>query len=99
MRRYIRNDLHLNLLAEINRHDRLGGSIGILPNSLMKFVKTTRYQHREAIFQELKMTVFWSGYQLWKERIRLKRVYWREKVPISWNPKGKRTEKNKKAKA
>jgi hypothetical protein len=75
----IKNPLHLDLIADINRHDRLAGSIGILPNSLIKLIKITNSKKRTPlIILDLRMAAFWSNYLIWIARVR------QEKIPPQW---------------
>ena len=89
MRQYVPNQSYLELLAEVNRHDRLAGVIGILPNALIKLIKLTRYYEHETIIHDLRISAFWSGYLVWMARQKLHRTYWREKIPEQWKTEGK----------
>ena len=68
MRKYASETSQLNLLSAVNRHDRLAGVVGILPNALIKLIKTTKYAEREEIMNDLRLTAFWSGYLVWMRR-------------------------------
>jgi hypothetical protein len=84
MRKYVSETSHLNLLSAVNRHDRLAGVVGILPNALIKLIKATKYAEREEIMNDLRLTAFWSGYLIWMRRHKLCQLYWRKKIPEQW---------------
>ena len=71
MRKYVYEMSHLKLLSDVNRHDRLAGVLGILPNALIKLIKATKYAEREEIMNDLRLTAFWSGYLIWMRRHKL----------------------------
>ena len=84
MRKYVYEVSHLKLLSDVNRHDRLAGVLGILPNALIKLIKATKYAEREEIMNDLRLTAFWSGYLIWMRRHKLCQQYWRKKIPEQW---------------
>jgi hypothetical protein len=84
MRKYVYEKSHLKLLSDVNRHDRLAGVVGILPNALIKLIKATKYAEREEIMNDLRLTAFWSGYLIWMRRHKLCQQYWRKKIPEQW---------------
>ena len=83
------------LLEKINNHSSWLSTLGILPNQLRSLLKTTTDQYDEA-FQDISNTLFWQGYQIWKERRKLVSEYWKNVAPKDWQPEFK---KNKKAKS
>jgi hypothetical protein len=87
LKRYIKDVSHLHLLSSANKHDRLAGAIGILPNHLIQFIKKVDPDHMQDILSDLRKAAFWSSYQVWQQRMHLNRVYWRNKVPPSWKGK------------
>src|SRR5271169_4548609 len=41
MKTYVPNPDHLELLSKLNQHDRLAGTLGILPNHLIQLLRLT----------------------------------------------------------
>src|ERR1051325_9592619 len=65
---------HLELLSRINHHDRLAGTLGILPNHLIKLLKLTNQEDLTKIIDDLRFTTFWTTYSIWTKRQTLPRI-------------------------
>ena len=76
MKTYVPNPDHLKLLSKINLHDRLAGTLGILPNHLMQLLRFTNPEDSTKIIHDLRFTTFWSTYRIWSKRQALHRTYW-----------------------
>ena len=63
------------LLAKINKHKPELSALGILPNHLRTFLKTSI--HCEEALADLAQTLFWKGFKLWKKRAPLRRIFGR----------------------
>ena len=61
MRAYGPDPDHLELLSKINLHDRLAGTLGILPNHLIQLLRLTNPEDTK-IIHDLR-TTFWSTYR------------------------------------
>jgi len=92
MKTYVQNADHLELLSRMNLHDRLAGTIGILPNHLIQLVRLTNSGDVAKIINDLRFTTFWSSYYIWTKRLTLNRTYWKI-IPECCLPK--LTKKNK----
>ena len=55
--------------------------IGILPNQLIRMITEVKPDDKDAILKDLRLTSFWQGYRVWRQRMNLYREYWRDKVP------------------
>src|ERR1700722_16011750 len=73
---YVPNPEHLELLSKINLHDRLAGTLGILPNHLIQLLRLTNPEDSTKIIHDLRFTTFWSTYRIWNKRQALYRTYW-----------------------
>jgi hypothetical protein len=60
----------------MNQHDRLAGSLGILPNHLIKLLRLVTPEDSTKITSDLRLTIFWSTYRIWTKRQSLNRTYW-----------------------
>jgi ribonuclease HI len=76
MKTFVRNSEHLELLSRMNQHDRLAGSLGILPNHLIKLLRLVTPEDSTKITSDLRLTIFWSTYRIWTKRQSLNRTYW-----------------------
>ena len=54
MKAYVRNNKDLELLSKINQHDRLAGTLGILPNHLIQLIRLHDSKNLKKIISELK---------------------------------------------
>ena len=75
MKTYARNANDLALLFRINQHDRLAGTLGILPNHLITFIRSHDSENVKKIINDL--TTFWSTYNIWAKHQTLNRTYWK----------------------
>ena len=64
------------LVSRMNQHDRLAGSLGILPNHLIKLLRLVTPEDSTKITSDLRFTIFWSSYRIWTKRQALNRTYW-----------------------
>ena len=69
------------LLAKINKHKPELSALGILPNQLRTFLKTST--HCEEALADLAQTLFWKGFKLWKKRTALVSHFWKN-CPEEW---------------
>ena len=81
LKKYIRDENHLRLLNRMNQHDRFAAVLGILPNQLIRMITEVKPDDKDAILKDLRLTSFWQGYRVWRQRMNLYREYWRDKVP------------------
>ena len=81
LKKYIKDGSHLRLLNRINNHDRFAGVLGILPNQLIGLIREVKPEDKDAILKDLRLTSFWHGYRVWRQRAQLDREYWQDKVP------------------
>ena len=97
MKTYVRNPNDLALLSRINQHDRLAGTLGILPNHLIKFIRSHDSKNLKKIINDLRITTFWSTYNVWAKHQTLNRTYWKI-IPLCCKPdtKEKKTDPLKK---
>ena len=65
----------------MNHHDRFAAVLGILPNQLIRMITEVKPDEKDAILKDLRLTSFWHGYRVWRQRMNLNREYWRDKVP------------------
>jgi hypothetical protein len=65
MKTYVRNPNDLALLSRINQHDRLAGTLGILPNHLIQLIRSHDSENLKKIVNDLRITTFWSTYNIW----------------------------------
>ena len=77
MKPYVPDASHLELLSRINQHDRLAGSLGIVPNHLIQLLRVTNPNSVNKIVNDLRFSTFWSTYNLWIKRQSLNRTYWK----------------------
>ena len=82
LKKYIKDGNHLRLLNRMNSHDRFAGVLGILPNHLIRLVRETKPEDKDAILKDLRLTAFWHGYRVWRQRMYLYHEYWRDKAPM-----------------
>ena len=80
---------HMYLVSSINRHNRLAGCLGILPNQLIQLVQLTQNEHKEKILSDLRFTAFWATYDIWKKRQSLNRNFWKSIIPDPWREESK----------
>ena len=71
----------------MNCHDRFAAVLGILPNQLIRLVRETKPEDKDVILKDLRLTSFWHGYRVWRQRMYLNREYWRDKVPTCFKGK------------
>ena len=64
LKKYIKDGNHLRLLNRMNSHDRFAGGLGILPNHLIRLVRETKPEDKDAILKDLRLTSFWHGYRV-----------------------------------
>jgi hypothetical protein len=76
MKSHVPEPTHLELLSRINHHDRLAGTLGILPNHLIKLLKLTNPEDLTKIIDDLRFTTFWTTYSIWTKRQTLNREFW-----------------------
>ena len=76
MKTYVGHPEDLELLSRMNQHDRLAGTLGILPNHLIKLLGFTNPEDSTKIISDLRFTTFWSTYRVWTKRQSLNRTYW-----------------------
>jgi hypothetical protein len=86
MKTYIQNARHLELISGANRHDRLAGTLGILPNHLIQLLRLTNHEDVQEIIKDLRFVTFWSTYSIWAKRQKLNRIYWKI-IPECCRPK------------
>jgi len=55
MRTYVPNPDHLELLSKINQHDRLAGTLGILPNHLIQLLRLTNPEDSTKVIHDLRL--------------------------------------------
>ena len=67
----------------MNQHDRFAAVLGILPNQLIRMITEVKPDDKDAILKDVRLTSFWQGYRVWRQRMNLYREYWRDKVPMS----------------
>ena len=77
MKSYVPDARHLEPLSRTNLHDRLAGTLGILPNHLIQLIRLTNYGLRTQIINDLRFTTFWSTYHIWAKRQTLYHTYWK----------------------
>ena len=77
MKAYVHDVKHLELLTRTNQHDRLAGTLGILPNHLIQLLRLTNPKELSQIVNELRFTTFWATYSIWTKRQSLNRTYWK----------------------
>src|SRR5271154_1322080 len=58
MKTYVPNPDHLELLSKLNQHDRLAGTLGILPNHLIQLLRLTNPEDSAKIIHDLRFTTF-----------------------------------------
>ena len=87
LKKYIKDGNHLRLLNRMNSHDRFAAVLGILPNQLIRLVRETKPEDKDVILKDLRLTSFWHGYRVWRQRMYLNREYWRDKVPTCFKGK------------
>src|SRR5271155_1879341 len=79
MKTYVPNPDHLELLSKLNQHDRLAGTLGIIPNHLIQLLRLTNPEDSAKIIHDLRFTPFWSTYRIWS-----KRRHYIERIGISY---------------
>ena len=65
MKTYVRNHKDLELLSRINQHNRLAGTLGILPNQLIQLIRLHDSKNLKKIINDLRFTTFWSTFNIW----------------------------------
>ena len=83
------------LVQKINRHNKFLSVLGILPNQLRKLMKGS-CDNTDEVILELKKTLFFAGYGIWKRRKVLMNDFWRNIAPEEWKKNSKKAEKKKK---
>jgi len=63
----------------MNNHDRFAAVLGILPNQLIRLVRETKPEDKDVILKDLRLTSFWHGYRVWRQRM-YHHEYWRDKA-------------------
>src|SRR5271154_476775 len=63
MKTYVPNPDHLELLSKLNQHDRLAGTLGILPNHLIQLLRLTNPEDSAKIIHDLRFMTFWGKRQ------------------------------------
>jgi len=58
MKTHVRNPTDLGLLSRMNQHDRLAGSLGILPNHLIQLTRFSDSENAKKILNDLRLTSF-----------------------------------------
>ena len=72
------------LIAQINKHKPELSALGILPNQLRTLLKGSSHaDHAEEALADLRQTMFWKGFKLWKKRTALVAQFWKE-CPQEW---------------
>jgi hypothetical protein len=69
------------LIAQINKHKPELSALGILPNQLRTLLKGSA--HAEEALADLRQTLFWKGFNLWRKRTALVAQFWKES-PQEW---------------
>src|ERR1044072_7910961 len=77
MKTYVRTPNDRALLSRKNQHDRLAGTLGILPNHLIKLIRSHDSENLKKIVNDLRITTFWSTYNIWAKHQTLIRTYWK----------------------
>ena len=70
LKKYIRDENHLRLLNRMNQHDRFAAVVGILPNQLIRMITEVKPDDKDAILKDLRLTSFWQGYRVWRQRVK-----------------------------
>jgi hypothetical protein len=86
------------LVQKINRHNKFLSVLGILPNQLRKLMKDS-CDNTDEVILDLKKTLFFAGYGIWKRRRVLMNDFWRNIAPEEWKKNSKKAKKKKKANA
>ena len=68
LKKYIKDGNHLRLLNRMNSHDRFAAVLGILPNQLIQLVRETKPEDKDVILKDLRLTSFWHGYRVWRDK-------------------------------
>jgi hypothetical protein len=55
----------------MNQHDRFAAVLGILPNQLIRMITEVKPDDKDAILKDLRLTSFWQGYRVWRQRMNL----------------------------
>ena len=53
-----------------------------MPNHLIRLVRDTKPEDKNASIKDLRLTAFWHGYRVWRQRMYLIHEYWRDKAPM-----------------
>ena len=77
MKTFVRNPKDLELLSKINQHDRLAGTLGILPNHLIQLIRLHDPKNLKKIINDLRVANLWSAYNIWAKHQTLSRTYWK----------------------
>jgi hypothetical protein len=56
LKKYIKDGNHLRLLNRMNNHDRFAAVLGILPNQLIRLVRETKPEDKDAILKDLRLS-------------------------------------------
>jgi hypothetical protein len=54
---------------------------------LIRLVRETKPEDKDAILTDLRLTSFWHGYRVWRQRMYLHHEYWRDKAPTCFKGK------------
>ena len=73
----MRNHKDLELLSRINQHNRLAGTLGILPNQLIQLIRLHDSKNLKKIINDLRLTTFWSTFNIWTKHQTLNRTYYK----------------------
>ena len=82
------------LVQKINRHNKFLSVLGILPNQLRKLMKDS-CDNTDEVILDLKKTLFFAGYGIWKRRKVLMNDFWRNIAPEEWKKNSKKAKKKK----
>ena len=86
----------MKLFRKLEHHPPLPLLLGILPNQLRTLLKKYELKDREEALDDLSMTIFWSGYRLWKKRKRLISLFYTNSAPDEWKSGYKESKSRKK---
>ena len=49
---------------------------------MIRLVRETKPEDKDVILKDLRLTSFWHGYRVWRQRMYLHHEYWRDKAPL-----------------
>ena len=93
MKSYVPDARHLELLSRANLHDRLAGTLGILPNHLIQLIRLTNYGLRNQIINDLRFDILVLLSYL-GQTTTLYHTYWKI-IPECCRPKKKKKSEKK----